>query len=105
MTKNKTDSSFSFCFEIPEYNAQITAVTTVQKTTDNITTIKLDSITEIEAHGKLFIGIKQKDIDNCKKIKSEDWKKYLPKCINYLTSNEESIENHYVYYSNDYNKK
>lgn len=102
--KNKTDSSFSFCFEIPEYNAQITAVTTVQKTTDNITTIKLDSITEIEVYGKLFIGIKQSDIDNCKKLNPEDLEKYFQlKCINYLTTNEESIEKpYYVYYSNDY---
>ncbi|CAM3165202.1 hypothetical protein [Flavobacterium frigoris] len=102
--KNRTDNSFSFCFEIPEYNAQVTAITTVQKTTNNITTIKLDSITEIEVYGKLFIGIKQSNIDNCKKLTPEDLEKYFQlNCINYLTSNTESIEKpYYVYYSNDY---
>lgn len=102
--KNRTDNSFSFCYEIPEYNAQITAVTTVKKSTHNITIIKLDSITEIEVYGKLFIGIKQSDIDNCKKLKSEDLEKYFRlNCINHLTSNKEAIERpYYVYYSNDY---
>lgn len=102
--KNRTDDSFSFCYEIPEFNAQITAVTTVKKSTDNITKIKLDSITEIEVYGKLFIGIKQSNIDNCKKLKSEDLEKYfLLNCINHLNSNKEAIEKpYYVYYSNDY---
>ncbi|MDR6761398.1 hypothetical protein J2Y38_001607 [Flavobacterium sp. 2755] len=101
---NRDDSLFTFCFQIPEYNAQVTAVTTILKTSDNMTTIKLDTITEIEVYGKLFIGIKQSDINNCKKLKPEDLEKYFQlNCINHLTSNKESIDRpYYVYYSNDY---
>jgi hypothetical protein len=102
--KNKADNSFSFCYEIPEYSARITAVTTVKKSTENITIIKLDSITEIEVYGKLFIGIKQSNIDNCKKLKSEDLEKYFQlNCINHLASNKEAIERpYYVLSSKDY---
>ncbi|WP_343697574.1 hypothetical protein [Flavobacterium sp.] len=102
--RNRDDSLFTFCFQIPEYNAQVTAVTTILKTSDNIMTIKLDTITEIEVYGKLFIGIKQSDINNCKKFKSEDLEKYFQlNCINHLTSIKKSIDRpYYVYYSNDY---
>lgn len=102
--KNEVDNSYSFCFEIPEYNARVTAKTTVQKLTEKLTIVKLDSITEIEVFGKLFLGIKQSDIDNCKDLKPEDLEKYFQlNCINHLTSEKESIDRpYYVYYSNEF---
>jgi hypothetical protein len=102
--ENRNEKSFSFCYDLPEYNAIITAKTTVKAVSKNLTIVQLDSITEIEVMGKLFVGIKQNDIDNCKKLKPAELEKYFElNCINYLNSVlDESERPYYVYSTNEF---
>jgi hypothetical protein len=102
--ENRNEKSFSFCYDLPEYNAKITAKTTVNEVSKNLTIVQLDSITEIEVMGKLFVGIKQSDIDNCKKLKPEELEKYFElNCINYLNSVLDEFERpYYVYSTNEF---
>lgn len=102
--ENRNENSFSFCYNLPEYNAIITAKTTVKQVSENLTIVQLDSITEIEIMGKLFIGIKQSDIDNCKKLKPQELEKYFESnCINYLNSVLDEFERpYYVYATNEF---
>jgi|SRR6218665_678778 len=95
---------FSFLYDIPEYNAQVTAKTTVGQVTQNTTMLKLDSITEIKIHGRLFFGVKQSDVDHCKNLKQGDLERYFKlNCLNHLNSEINPIEKPYqVYYSNEY---
>lgn len=77
--KNLTDTLFYLCIPIPEYNAEAIAVAKIKSFGKDSTIIKLDSITECDITGRLFIGVKQSNMDACNKLTIKDFESYFEK--------------------------
>jgi hypothetical protein len=82
LSKNLTDSLFYLYFQIPDYSADATAIAKIKSSGKDTTTIQLISITEYGIFGPLFSGIKQSNIDACKKLQATDFENLFE--LNYI---------------------
>ena len=99
LTKNLKDSLFYLFFDIPKYSADGTALVKIKSIETNKTKIEIERFTEYEITGKLFSGIKQSDIESCKKLTSTDFEKFLKSnYINVLLKKKE--KDHELYFDN-----
>lgn len=82
LQKNLQDSLFYLYFCIPDFYADVTAISEIISIGKDSVSISLDSITKYEITGRLFKGVRQENIDSCKNLKAEQLEKYFEE--NYL---------------------
>lgn len=82
MSRNLKDTLFYLYFEMPDYNAEATAIAKIKSFGTNKTIIELDSITNCRITGDLSSGVKKSNIEACEKLKPEDFENIFE--LNYI---------------------
>ncbi|CAI2768094.1 hypothetical protein [Flavobacterium collinsii] len=94
----ESDNSICFDFDIPEYNASAIAKTRIKEDSQGNLIIRVDSISDITVIGRLFLGVKNSDIENCKKLKKEELENFFKEnCLDkLLTTGDTKYSNYRV---------
>lgn len=86
-----SDNLVDFNFNILEYNANATASSVIKEDSNGNTIIAIDSISDITLTGKLFFGIKNSDVESCKKLTKNELEGFLKEnCIDKLLEDQET---------------
>ncbi|WP_337965642.1 hypothetical protein [uncultured Flavobacterium sp.] len=87
----ESDSLIYFYFEIPKYNASATAKVMIKEDSERNTIVKIDSISDITITGRLFFGINNSNVENCKNLKKEELENFFKEnCIDKLLITEDT---------------
>ncbi|RDC65221.1 hypothetical protein [Adhaeribacter pallidiroseus] len=98
LSKSLHDSLFYLHFYIPEFRADIRALSSILESQSGRTTIKLDSIVACSVTGALFFGFDQENIDKLEMLKPKDIENYFEK--DFVEKLKKNPKNNSLYYSN-----
>lgn len=77
LNKNLTDTLFYCYFDISEHWTSITAIVDIKESSNNQTTMVIDSVIAFDVTGKFFSGIDKKNINFIKSLEPADFEKYF----------------------------
>ncbi|MNL07730.1 hypothetical protein D3C87_1284180 [compost metagenome] len=82
-----TDCVLNISFDVPKYSASANAKVRIIKIDNDNTVIKIDTIKDVSVEGRLFLGIRQSNIDGCEKMSVTEFEKnFETNCIDIITN-------------------